>query len=201
MVPDWHNRPVIMQLALGGLAVYNLRPSDCTPVEEVNILWALEGGSHIRGHTGVLSTNDGFSWRTFEGVFSPSALRRIKAKMMAFEGLFRELGPRRGETVTRSCVDWWLLGRFAGWRTTPQWMHSARPPPPWNPYETWLATGQPIWVVKAIIKCSGEMQNDPCGKRLVGNFLEWCDTPADQEAGFLHHRWVLVIRSSVVPHG
>ena len=46
MVPDWHNRPVILQLALGALAVYNLRPSDHTPVEEVNILWALEGNSH-----------------------------------------------------------------------------------------------------------------------------------------------------------
>ena len=32
-------------------------------------------------------------------------------------------------------------------------------------------------VVKAIISCSSEMQNDLCGKRLVGNFLEWCDTP------------------------
>ena len=27
-------------------------------------------------------------------------------------------------------------------------------------------------VVKAIIKCSGEMQNDNCRKRLVGNFLQ-----------------------------
>ena len=32
-------------------------------------------------------------------------------------------------------------------------------------------------MVKAIIKCSGEMQNDLFGKRLVGNFLEWRDTP------------------------
>ena len=47
IVPDWYNRPATMQLALGALAVYNLRP-DCTPVEEVNILWALEGNSHIR---------------------------------------------------------------------------------------------------------------------------------------------------------
>ena len=38
MVPDWHNRPVIMQLALGALAVCNLRPSGCTLFEEVNIL-------------------------------------------------------------------------------------------------------------------------------------------------------------------
>ena len=79
MVPDWHNRPVIMQLALGALAVYNLRPSDYTPVEEVNILWALEGGLYIRAHNGVLFTYHGFSWRTFEGFFSSSALRRTKA--------------------------------------------------------------------------------------------------------------------------
>ena len=60
MVPDWHNRPVIEQLALGALAVYNLRPSDCTPVEVVNILWALERGLDIRAHSGVLFTYHGF---------------------------------------------------------------------------------------------------------------------------------------------
>ena len=80
-----------MQLALGALAVYNLRPSDYTPVEEVNILRALEGGLHKRAHNGVLFTYHGFTWRTFDGVFSSSALRRIKAKMMALEGLFRKL--------------------------------------------------------------------------------------------------------------
>ena len=59
-----------MQLALGALAVYNLRRSDYTPVEEVNILWALEGSLHIRAHNGVLFTSHWFSWRTFELVFS-----------------------------------------------------------------------------------------------------------------------------------
>ena len=32
-------------------------------------------------------------------------------------------------------------------------------------------------VAKVILKCSGEMQNDLCGKRLDGNFHERCDTP------------------------
>ena len=32
-------------------------------------------------------------------------------------------------------------------------------------------------VIKAIIKCSTDVQNDVCGKRKVGNFVEWCDTP------------------------
>ena len=77
MVPDWHNRPVVMELALGALAVYTLSPSDYTPVEEVNILWALEGSLHIRGHNDVLFTNHevlladlrrGFSRRPLFGV-------------------------------------------------------------------------------------------------------------------------------------
>ena len=106
--------PAIMQLALGAFAVYNLRPSDCTPVEEVNILRALEGGLHKRAHNGVPFTYHGFSWRTLEGVFSSSALRRIETKMISLESLFRKLGPPRGETVTRSFVEWWLLGCFAG---------------------------------------------------------------------------------------
>ena len=48
MVPDWHNRPVIMQLSFCALAGCNLRPSDYTPVEGVNVVWALEGGLHTR---------------------------------------------------------------------------------------------------------------------------------------------------------
>ena len=39
-------------------------------------------------------------------------------------------------------------------------------------------------VAKAIIKCCGEMLNDLCRKRLVGNFLEWCDTPLTRKLGF-----------------
>ena len=39
-------------------------------------------------------------------------------------------------------------------------------------------------VIKAIIKCSTDMQNDLCGKRIVGNFVEWCDTPIQVEPGF-----------------
>ena len=62
------------------------------PVEEVNILWAPEGNSFMRTHGGVLYTYHGFSWRKFEGVFSSSALRRIKRKMMALEGLYRKIG-------------------------------------------------------------------------------------------------------------
>ena len=88
MVPDWDNRPIFMRLALGPLAVYNLRPSDHTPVEEVNILWAPEGGLHMWAHNGVLFTCHWFSWRTFERVLSSSAPRRIMAKMMALEGLY-----------------------------------------------------------------------------------------------------------------
>ena len=39
-------------------------------------------------------------------------------------------------------------------------------------------------MVKAITKCSGEMQNDLCRKRLDGNFLERCDTPLIRKPRF-----------------
>ena len=39
-------------------------------------------------------------------------------------------------------------------------------------------------MVKAITKCSGELQNDLCGKRLVGNLLQRCDTPLIRKPGF-----------------
>ena len=71
--------------------------------------------------------------------------------------------------MTRSCVEWWLSGCLAGWETTPQWTGSGSSPP------TGLTTGKSLWtmqvVKKAIIKCSSEVQNDLCGKRLVGNFF------------------------------
>ena len=88
LVPDWHDRPVMLQVALGALAVFHLRPSDYTPVEEVNVLWALEGNSSIRAHGGVLYTYNGFSWRKFEGVFSSSTLRRIKEEDDGARGSF-----------------------------------------------------------------------------------------------------------------
>ena len=56
LVPAWHNR----QVALGALAVFHSRPTDHTPVEEVNLLWALEGNSFIRAHGVVLFTYHGF---------------------------------------------------------------------------------------------------------------------------------------------
>ena len=72
--------------------MFHLRPSDYTPMEEVNVLWALEGDSFIRAHGSVLFTYHSFSQRNFEGVFSSSTLRRIKSKMMALEGLFQKIG-------------------------------------------------------------------------------------------------------------
>ena len=43
--------------------------------------------------------------------------------------------------------------------------------------------GDASWT-KAVIKCSTDMQNDLCGKRTVGNFVEWCDTPIQRKPGF-----------------
>ena len=188
-VPDWHDRPIMLQMGLGALAVFHLRPSDYTPVEEVNVLWALEGNTSIRNHGGVLYTYHGFSWRKFEGVFSSSTLCRIKRKMMTLEGLFRKFGtdtPRDRDSV---------INRIVALRTPRDTVDNPALDAPWFQHMHAAATGadpprdggDAPWttqVIKAIIKFSTDMQNDLCGKRIVGNFVEWCDTPIARKPGF-----------------
>ena len=174
----------------------------------MNVLWALEGVLHKRAHNGVLFTYHKFSLRTFKGVFSSSALRRTKAKMMALEGLFRKLEALRDSILCRMVALRMLRGGgrprngCAVVRAPPCVRHHHGTPllsPPHPPHGLGLTTGQhgSLWtlqMVKAIIKCSGELQNDLCGKRLVGNFLEWCDTPLIKKLGFSAAGWVLVVR-------
>ena len=63
-----------------------------------------------------------------------------------------------------------------------------RPPPPRNPHGLGLTTGQPMgpreYAGGDLNKCSGEMQNALCEKRLVGNFREWCDIPLIRKPSF-----------------
>ena len=110
---------------------------------------------------------------------------------MALEGLFRKLGAATGrdrDSILRRMVALAVPRRV---EDDPLWMRSGsstsvRPPPPWNPHDDGPADGSPwtMQVVNAIMKCSGEMQNDLCGKRLVGNFLGWCDTQLVRKPGF-----------------
>ena len=123
--------------------------------------------------------------------------------MLALEGLFRKLGAATGrdrDSILRRMV---ALRVPRGVEDDPAVdagsSISLRPPSPWSPSSPGRggrrASQRSPWtlqVVKAIIKCSSEMQNDRCGKRLVGNFLE-LRHPTDQEAGFLHYRRVLVV--------
>ena len=188
LVPVWHDRPVMLQVALGALAVFHLRPSDNTPVEEVNVLLALEGNSFIRAH-GVLFTNHGFSWREFAGVFSSSTLRRIKSDMMALEGLFWKIG-----TATARDRDS-VIHRIVALRTPRdaaddkalnalwfQHLHAAatRAVPP----RDGGVAPRTTQAILATTKCAYDMQNDLCGKRVVGNFVDWCDTPITRKPGF-----------------
>ena len=50
--------------------------------------------------------------------------------------------------------------------------------------------------MKAIIQCSTDMQDDLSGKRTVGNFVEWCDTPIARKPGPFHYGRVLGFRTT-----
>ena len=147
----------------GALAVFHLRPSDYTPVEDVNVPWALEGNSFIRAHGGVLFTYHGFSWRKFEGVFSSSTFAGLKSKMMALEGLFRKIG-------TATARDRYsVIHRIVALRTPRDAADDKALDALWFQHLHAAATGaEPSrdggdapWttqVIKAIIKCSCDMQ-------------------------------------------
>ena len=113
--------------------------------------------------------------------------------MMALEGLFRKLGAATGrdrDSILRRMVALRVPRRVEDDPAVDgQWFEDLRASV--NRHGTPTADDGPAhgspWtmqVVKGIIKCSGEMQNDLCGKRAVGNFREWCDTQRIRKPGF-----------------
>ena len=87
----------------------------------------------------------------------------------------------RGETVTRSCVEWRLLGCLAGWRTTPDGCAVVRAPPCVRhrhgpPHGLVLTTGQPAGP-RGLCRWRRSSSNVPA-KRLDGNLHERRDTPS-----------------------
>ena len=108
---------------------------------------------------------------------------------MALEGLFRKFGtdtPRDRDSV---------INRIVALRTPRDPVDNPALDAPCFEHMHAAATGadpprdggDAPWtnqVIKAIIKCSTDMQNDLCGKRIVGNFVEWCDTPITRKPGF-----------------
>ena len=109
---------------------------------------------------------------------------------MALEGLFRQVEAttvRDRDSIPRRMV---ALRVPRGVEDSPameeQWLEHLRTAatamePPCDGADDGQGHGSPL---KAIIKCSGEVQNDLCGKRLVRNFLEWCDTSLNRKPGF-----------------
>ena len=120
---------------------------------------------------------------------SSSTLRRIEGEMMALEGLFRKIGtatPRDRDSVIHQIVALRTPRDAADDKALDtlwfQHLHAAA-----TGAEPQRDGGDAPWttqVIKAIIRCSCDMQNDPCCKRIVGNIVEWCDTPITRKPGF-----------------
>ena len=159
------------------------------------------GRELLRAHNGVLFTHHGFSWRKFDGIFSSSALRCVKAKMMALEGLFRKLGP--GTARDREST----INRIVALRTPcegaddasldAQWFEhlcacATAADPPREGGDAYGDVHGPPWamqIVKAIVECSIDMQNDLCGKHAStrtwwsGATRQLCDLRARPRTG------------------
>ena len=78
---EWTDQDDMVQMAVPALSVY---------LVQVNFLWV---------HNGVIYVYGGTVWKKFTGCLSNVALRRIQSKLMAWEELFRTLGPRTPRRV------------------------------------------------------------------------------------------------------
>ena len=107
-------------------------------------------------------------------------LYRRWGNIMVLEGLFGKIG-----TATARDIASWPCGRL-----TMQWMTQhlmrcgsdicALQPPVRNQHTTEATRRGPLRSSKQ----SSSAQNDLRGKRIVGNFVEWCDTHIARKPGF-----------------
>ena len=78
-----------MNLAVGALVRFRDRQCDVGLRERDQMLYVIEGGTHLRAHNGQVFTNTDGSWNAYGGLISEGAIARCD-----LEGLFRAIAAR-----------------------------------------------------------------------------------------------------------
>ena len=86
--------PRLVKLAVGALVCFRDRRCDVGLREHVQMLYVIEGGTHLRAHNGQVFTYTDGSWNTYEGLISEGAMARCSTYLIQLEGLFRAVAAR-----------------------------------------------------------------------------------------------------------
>ena len=85
---DW------MNLAVGALVCFRDRQCDVGLRERVQMLYVIDGGTHLRAHNGQVFTYADGSWNAYEGLISEGTMARCSTYLLRLEGLFRTIAAR-----------------------------------------------------------------------------------------------------------
>ena len=88
--------PRWIKLAVGALASFRGRRCDVGLREHVQMLYVIEGGTHLRAHNGQVFTYTDGSWNTYEGMISEGTMARRSTYLLRLDGLLRAMAARSG---------------------------------------------------------------------------------------------------------
>ena len=104
--------PRWIKLAVGALVCFRDRRCDVGLREHVQMLYVIEGGTHLRAHNGQVYTYTDGSWNTYEGLISEGTMARCSTYPLRLEGLFRAVAARseikREEEALVDSIAWVL---------------------------------------------------------------------------------------------
>ena len=178
-IPD--ATPGVVKIGVVLLLTHRLRLLDMSMKEHVEIIYAVEGGDHMRAHNGTLYLYSNGAWAPFSGVFPVAVLTRMRCVLLRLEGLvrlFRDV-PRTSEGVLTAMSH--LLEQAGDSESWYARLEDAVIQPRGEDDE---GGNWPRTLASAISRCSAALQELLAGKRCVPFLIEWCDTRIDRAAGF-----------------
>ena len=184
----WH--PTWVHLAVGALVCFRDRQCDVGLREHVQMLYVIEGGTHLRAHNGQVFTYTDGSWNVYDGLISEGTMARCRTYLLQLEGLFRAIAARseikREEEDLIDAIAWVLTTRSGPGGSTPE-----RPLHYFEELSIEFGDSRGAgasWVertAKGISALKTELLRDLVDRRtqLFAYYSEWCAVKLTQQPG------------------
>ena len=189
----------IVRLITGATAVYRMRLSDMHIREQVLLLWIVEGGDHMRCHSGNLYFYASGAFSLHRGIPPQGTLARCKRFLLNLEGMFRMLPSNRLQNNSelldsvleifdqhnQSAKSFLSACERAAQSGKSSNAHRRRPAFDEEEQagaEAELSAGHTI-LADALTKVGFSMQRQLLEDKIFNLVVEWCDTAQEKQPG------------------
>ena len=189
----------IVRLITGATAVYRMRLSDMRIREQVLLLWIVEGGDHMRCHSGNLYFYASGAFSLHRGRPPQGTLARCKRFLLNLEGMFRMLPSNRLQNDSelldsvleifdqhnQSAKSFLSACERAAQSGKSSNAHRRRPAFDEEEQagaEAELSAGHTI-LADALTKVGFSMQRQLLEDKIFNLVVEWCDTAQEKQPG------------------